>query len=641
VQNSFLAGGHALKYRSDIDGLRAIAVLSVIFFHLGFTSIPGGFVGVDIFFVTSGYLISTIIFKEIADGTFSISKFYVRRARRILPALFMVVIVTAGFALKYLYPAELVAFGNSAAASALFFANIHFYSTLNYFSPNADELPLLHLWSLGVEEQFYFVFPLAALAVAKWKPRLMPVLIGSGLVVSLVLSVVALKTDPSAAFYLLPFRAFELLVGSVLALPKLPSIRRVPVANGMAVLGLVSIVLSLVMYSNDTAFPGIAALLPCISAALLIHSGAAVTTVAGRVLGSIALRSIGKVSYSLYLIHWPIIVFGKRLFPAASPGQFALGALACTFILALLNYRLVEQFFRHERVWLKTVHVFGITSVSIGMVVGAAGFTASHVGFAASIDARAAQALSYLQYDPKVPFRSRRCFLDPDQNPSTVDFSGCMPQGTGKKVMLWGDSHAAHFYDGFEATLRGRGYALGSITASACAPILGYDVAARPFCRAFNDLAFPIIMRERPDFVILSANWPQDQASLDSMERTVNKLLAEKIRVVILGETPLYKQSVPKIIADRIIAKNQDMQANAELELGFLRVSDQLLTQRFNDKDGVTYVPVFQLLCPRERCPLIASDDVPVQFDTAHLTTSGSHMFAKTLTPWLFKTNGH
>lgn len=638
MQNPIPGSEHVVKYRSDIDGLRALAVMSVIFFHLGFDTISGGFIGVDIFFVISGYLISTIIFKEIAQNSFSIAAFYVRRARRILPALFAVVLVSAALSVKYLYPSELVAFGNSAAAAALFFANIHFYSTLNYFSPNADEIPLLHLWSLGVEEQFYFVFPLAALAVARWKPRLMPALIGSALVVSLLLSVVALKVDPSAAFYLLPFRAFELLLGSVVALPRLPAIRSQAVANGLALLGLAGIACALFLYTGSTPVPGVAALLPCIGAALLIHAGVSATTLVGRVLGSVPLRSIGKISYSLYLIHWPVIVFGKRLFPGSERAQFALGVLALTFILAALNYRFVEQFFRRPRIWVTTAHVFGVTGLAIATVVVTAGFTATHGGFPASMSTQAAHVLAYLQYDPKPAFRSHTCFLDPDQDPAKMDLSACMPQGAGRKVMLWGDSHAAHFYVGFEATLRARGYSLGAISASACAPILDYDVAARPFCRAFNDIAFPMIVRERPEFVILSANWPQDKTSQDSLERTVNKLLAENIRVVILGETPLYKHAVPKLIADRMIAGERDMHASAELESGFLNVADQLLSQRFDHRAGVTYVPVFRLLCPKDRCPLIAPDDAPVQFDTAHLTTSGAHMFAKTLTPWLFAT---
>lgn len=636
MQTLFPNSGHALKYRGDIDGLRAIAVLSVILFHLGFQTVSGGFVGVDIFFVISGYLISRIIFKEIAAHSFSITSFYVRRARRILPALFTVVFITAALALKYLYPAELVAFGNSAAAAALFFANIHFYSTLNYFSPNADEIPLLHLWSLGVEEQFYFVFPLATLAVAKWKPRFMPALIGAGLVVSLLLSVAALKVNPSAAFYLLPFRAFELMIGSIIALPNVPAVRRVAAANGIAVVGLAAIGWSVFMYSAATPMPGVAALLPCIGAALLLHSAASVETVVSRALGCLPMRGIGQISYSLYLIHWPVIVFGRRLFPGSERAPFALGVLALTLVLALLNYRFVEQFFRRPREWLKTGHVFGVTAGVIATVVAAAGYTASHGGFAASINVQAAQALAYLKYDPTRPFRSHTCFLDPDQDPATMNLSTCLPRGAGPKVILWGDSHATHFYTGFEASLRGRGYTLGAIAASACAPLLGHDVAARPFCHAFNDIALPLIIRARPEFVILSANWPQDQEALDALGKTVDRLRAEKIRVVILGETPIYRQAVPKLIADRIIAGDHDMHASNELEHGVLDVSDHNLRQRFSNRPGVTYVPVMQLVCPHGMCPLVAPDDVPVQFDSAHLTTSGSHMFAKTLTPWLF-----
>ena len=219
-----------MKYRSDIDGLRAIAVLSVVIFHLNVGLLPGGFVGVDIFFVISGYLISKIIYTETGSDSFSIANFYVRRARRILPAFLSVIVATSVAAYCLQYPSELANYAKSVIASALFSANIYFYATLNYFSPSADEIPLLHLWSLGIEEQFYIFFPLIILGFSKFSKRLIPAAIVIMLAASLFFSQQLLSTSPTESFYLLPFRAFELLIGSLIALPAL-HIKKPPIIS--------------------------------------------------------------------------------------------------------------------------------------------------------------------------------------------------------------------------------------------------------------------------------------------------------------------------------------------------------------------------------------------------------------------------
>lgn len=471
----------------------------------------------------------------------------------------------------------------------------------------------------------------------KWKPRLLPFFLVIALAMSLAASAVALKIDPTAAFYLLPFRAFELLLGSVFALPNMPCCRSAKIAGAFSIMGLAGIALSMAFIKGNTPFPGFAALLPCVSAALVIHSGKHTVTPVRRLLGMRLLSSVGKISYSLYLVHWPLIVFGSRIFPGADRMLFATGVLVITFVLAVINYRFVEQFFRHPRAWMSQTRVFGMSSAAILAVVGISGFVSVNAGFPAGVNARTSKVLSYLQYDPKPAFRSRTCFLDPDQNPTAMDFSQCMPHGPGTKAMLWGDSHAAHFFVGFNDTLQAHGYSLGAVSASACPPVLNHDVTSRPNCRAFNDKVFPLILAQHPEFVILSAYWPQDQATFDALEKTVDQLSKANIRVVILGETPLYKHSVPTLAADRIAAGSKDMYAPEELEQGFLDSSDELFRKRFAKRDHVTYIPVFRVVCPQFKCPLLTPDEVPVHFDIAHLTPSGSRLFAKMLTPMLLE----
>ncbi|QOY62379.1 acyltransferase [Lysobacter sp. H21R4] len=246
----------SLKYRADIDGLRAIAVLGVLLYHLDAGLVPGGYVGVDVFFVISGFLISKIIYGEIEAGTFSITRFYVRRARRILPALLSVVLFTSVAAMAVLYPTERMEYAKSAVASMLFSANFYFFATLNYFAPAADEIPLLHLWSLGIEEQFYIVFPVLALLLTRLRRRLFTLALGVLFLASLVACIKTLHVDPSRAFYLLPFRAFELLVGSLAALvPATWRPQRLG-ASSLSWLGIAAIGGAMYGFDKDTPFPG-------------------------------------------------------------------------------------------------------------------------------------------------------------------------------------------------------------------------------------------------------------------------------------------------------------------------------------------------------------------------------------------------
>lgn len=293
-------------YRADIDGLRAVAVLSVVSFHLKFGA-PGGFVGVDVFFVLSGFLISRIIYSEVLNGSFSIFRFYERRARRILPALFTVMVGSSIAAMVVFYPSELVTYSKSAIASALFYANVYFFSVDDYFGPTADTIPLLHLWSLGIEEQFYIVFPLLVLLFRLWSWRAVNMIVICLCAASLLASQLMVGTDPAAAFYLLPYRGFELLIGCIIALPKFEQQPRSrALRETAAAIGLACLIGAVVTFGPETEFPGVAALLPCFGTAMIIWTGGTARTSVSTVLSIRPLVYIGKISFSLYLVHWPV-----------------------------------------------------------------------------------------------------------------------------------------------------------------------------------------------------------------------------------------------------------------------------------------------------------------------------------------------
>jgi peptidoglycan/LPS O-acetylase OafA/YrhL len=626
-------------YRADIDGLRSLAVLAVISFHLRF-GLSGGFVGVDIFFVISGYLITRIIEAGIDAGSFSVLEFYARRARRILPALLSTVFASSVVASIVLYPPELIAFAKSALAAVLFVANIHFLAVSGYFAPAANAVPLLHLWSLGIEEQFYILFPVIALVLAKYPRKFLLLLLATLCIISLAASQLLAGEDPTSAFYLLPYRGFELLIGCLTALLTAPRLfKNAAATEATSLAGAALLILPAVFFGPTTSYPGFGAACPAFGAAMVISAGEARMPLVSKWLSARPLVGIGKISYSLYLVHWPVIVFGLRIFPNASPIAFALCAVAVSFGLALLNYRFVEQPFRQSQRLRSSKRVLSTAAAAVACLCGLSAWTIHEAGFSPATDERIKRVLSYLQYDHDRLYRDRECYLSPDQDFSLANMSGCLPQGSGIPAILWGDSHAIHLYPGLRPYFEREGFSLGVLTASACAPIIDYHTPVRPKCPSFNDGALQAILSLRPRIVVLSARWPTDDASVALLDRTVAALARAGIKVVILGESPLYRIDVPLIIAKRLQARDESRVANGEfdLEIGFLQWSDRILSERFSNRDDVKFISVMQALCPKNDCPLTDAEGAPVHFDTAHLTKEGSLLFAEVLAPLILR----
>jgi peptidoglycan/LPS O-acetylase OafA/YrhL len=353
----------ALKYRSDIDGLRAIGVLSVILFHLDVPYFSGGFVGVDIFFVISGYLITKILADEIDEGHFSLLGFYERRVRRILPALFVMLSAVSFFGYVTLMPSYYLYTAQSAAAAAFSLSNVFFYWHGGYFDFGGLQLvPLLHTWSLGVEEQFYIVFPLFFLFGRRvlrlpWIWIIFPLFVVSlafGVIQtefslkSLLLGTIKNATH-NGAFYLPISRSWEFLMGSALAVGAFPyAPNNTLIRNGLAWLGLILILISLLIFDSSSNFPGFAALIPCLGSALIIYANFNYTTIVGRLLSSYLMVWIGLISYSLYLWHWPLIAFMRLIWGGEQPLLIYLLLFASMFPIAWVSWRFVERPFRRN-----------------------------------------------------------------------------------------------------------------------------------------------------------------------------------------------------------------------------------------------------------------------------------------------------
>ncbi|WP_119290992.1 acyltransferase family protein [Azohydromonas sediminis] len=365
-----------MDYRREIDGLRAVAVLPVILFHAGIGPFAGGFVGVDVFFVISGYLITSIIVAERQAGRFSLVDFYERRARRILPALFVVMAACLPLAWLWLLPNDLRDFARSVVAVSTFWSNILFHREAGYFDTAAELKPLLHTWSLAVEEQYYLLFPLLLLAVWRQGMRRVAITIGILALASLALAQWALDRYPAAAFFLLPSRLWELALGALVALYLISGPQREPsggLRNAASAAGLAMIAAAVFVYDGDTPFPGAAALLPTIGTALVIVF-ATPATLAGRLLAHRALVGIGLLSYSAYLWHHPLFAFARHRLAGEVPIWLAGTLAAASLVLAYVTWRFVEQpMRRRDRVRRPAVFALaGLVSLSF-VVLGLVG----------------------------------------------------------------------------------------------------------------------------------------------------------------------------------------------------------------------------------------------------------------------------
>lgn len=359
-----------LHYRPEIDGLRAVAVLPVILFHAGFASFGGGFVGVDVFFVISGYLITSLILKDLAEDRFSFLDFYERRARRILPALFLVLVCTIPFAWQWMMPAELRTFSNTLVSVVLFFSNIRLWQQTGYFDTAADLKPLLHTWSLAVEEQYYIVFPVALLLLWRFGRSRLVWSIALVAAVSFAFSEYGSRAYPAANFFLLPTRAWELMAGALCAFPVLrPAVLR---DNALAAAGLAAIAVSVFVYDEATPFPSAYALLPVLGTCLVILFSREGTLVRA-LLASPALVGIGLISYSAYLWHQPLFAFARIRYMAEPPWPFMLLLSAASLGLAWLTWRFLEMPARRRGAWpLPTRRsAFATLAVAGGLLVGA------------------------------------------------------------------------------------------------------------------------------------------------------------------------------------------------------------------------------------------------------------------------------
>ncbi len=543
------------KYRPEVDGLRSLAVIPVILFHAGFTLFSGGFVGVDVFFVISGYLITTIILSELEAGNFSLVKFYERRARRILPALFLVMVVCLPFAWMWLFRKDLKDFTQSMAAVSVFSSNFLFLSESGYFDTAAELKPLLHTWSLAVEEQFYVLFPLFLMFSWRWGKKWMLPLLSLATIASLALAHWGAFNAPSANFYLLPSRGWELAIGAFVAFhffrkqsPSFP-----PALNQLlSGTGLLSIVFSVFFFDSNTPFPSLYALIPTLGTALILLC-AWPTTFVGKLLGRPLFVGMGLISYSAYLWHQPLFAFARHRY-LNEPGPLVFGLLALTSIgLAYLSWRFVERPFRKQGVFSrKQVFLLAgggtIFFIAILLLVP---YLDRH--FPEKIFR---ESVGELQHRVRANFGLRQ-----DCVGQSSPARGCMTS-EDPEIMLWGDSYAMHLMQGILASKPDAG--IVQMTVSLCGPILdaapvthGHTEAQAKRCLENNDRVIAYIAGKKTiKYVVLGSAFIQyleknarlllrdgslvsgEQETLSYMRKTLKKLKDLGVTPVLFSPTP-------------------------------------------------------------------------------------------------------
>jgi len=489
-----------MQYRPEIDGLRAVAVMAVIFCHAGFSFFSGGYVGVDIFFVISGFLITSIILNDIKKEQFSLINFYEKRARRILPALFFVLLFCLPFAWHWMLPEALEDFGKSIVKVNTFVSNFYFWQEVDYFSPNTELMPLLHTWSLAVEEQFYLLFPLLLMLVYKYKPSLVLLFICSLIVFSYLIMSWLVHRDQAASYYLLHTRAWELAIGALIALyPHQKITISDSIKAVVAFIGLLMIVFSITYLDEQVLYPSYWTLLPVLGAALVITFSVNSSSVA-KVLAWKPLVGIGLVSYSAYLWHQPVFSFARiRLqSPISVETYFLLILLILT--LAFLSWRYIEQPFR-RKTFLSRQQIFTASLVAILLFVVIGKVFRVGDGLPSRFSDEMQQVLSWSEHGV---LRTDLCKQQRKSN--ALGLEGCLYGNVeDKQIALIGDSHALTLAVPLAERFTQAHFAMSEYAYSGCAPIMGYgDIE----CSAFNQRLFKhLLLDSEIETVIISALW--------------------------------------------------------------------------------------------------------------------------------------
>ena len=647
-----------MNYRAEIDGLRALAVLPVILFHAGFELFKGGFVGVDVFFVISGYLITTIIISEIAEGKFSIINFYERRARRILPALFFVMLVCLPFAWFWLIPNDLKDFGQSLVAVSTFSSNILFWKVSGYFDTAAELYPLLHTWSIAVEEQYYILFPIFLILTWRLGIKWILVILSIVFVISLGVAHWGAFNKPIPTFYLLPTRGWELLIGVFIAfyLKHNSYLKSHSINQTLSLIGSGMIIYSIFAFDESTPFPSLFTLVPTVGTGLLILS-AVPNTIVNTLLSFSPIVGVGLISYSAYLWHLPMLVFVRHRLLGELSDLLLIVLCFASLVMAYISWRWIEKPFRDKKkTTSKMIFSFSLIGIvffsSIGLI------TYFKQGFY-ELFSEDIQRYSLIYESYKNRFANDECNLSVNLSKPPLCIIGDI--SVNPKIALIGDSHASAINYELDKVLQDRKISIYRFTKNSCPPALGFQSDNYEDCWRHIDNTLKVIDEKKIETVILFARWsyylnedPYDnniggidkmanrytilpipltadiserrQAILSSYKQFIDKLLSNDIKVITIGPVPEHGWDVPKRAMKNFIHRNYLGVELLPFEIYEDRNIDVInIFEDYSSRGVIYYVDSSKVFCTDNKiCDPINVFKESLYWDDDHLTDNGA-----------------
>lgn len=666
-----------MVYRPDIDGLRAIAVCIVIFFHFGIPGFSGGFIGVDVFFVLSGYLIGSIILNQLHSDKFSFIRFYFRRIRRLFPVFIVVMLATTAVAYLRMLPNDFREFGQSLVASSVYVSNLLFYLEAGYFDTASPLKPLLHTWSLSVEEQFYIIFPILAWIIYRLnKNWLLPLFVLFTLA-SLAAAEWYLDKDNSAVFYLYPFRAWEMFIGVCLATQFIPAIGSRKINSLLSLVGLAMILLPNFIYTKATPFPGLTALIPCFGTCLLIYTGQQYPSLIHRLLIKPIPVFIGKISYSLYLWHWPVFVlymYDKSSEPAINDIAIM---MAVTFVASVLSWRYIETPFREGKVVLsKTpLSVFAATAVTSFAFIGAGYIFHITNGLPTRFPeqtAKFASAANDLFGDLST------CYEIDSSDLNNIEYCPIGdPLNSDSYTLIWGDSHGGAYKRGFEEASKEIGQPALLAWTGGCPPIFGIDkdesVSSRAtdaLCSKRNQAIQDLIKTDkRINAIILVGRWSyylngeglgvdqenkislwpatgtkgevRNQASffIERFNATVKQLSESGHKVFVVEQVPEFSHYQARVVALGLINGNINEQLTQLSTENYRDVQQrqaqiQAAMTAAESKGLITTLKTHHFFCKQQECSIMINGE-PMYFDNNHVSSNGAANISPMFQPFI------
>jgi peptidoglycan/LPS O-acetylase OafA/YrhL len=650
------------SYRPDIDGLRALAILPVVLFHAGLSLFSGGFVGVDVFFVISGFLITGLLVGELQRGTFSIFDFYRRRIRRLLPSLAVVLAVTLAVGLVIMTPEDYAKLLNTSAYTLVFGSNFHFAKMGGYFDDQITAAALLHTWSLSVEEQFYLVWPLLLAALIRYAPHAVGRIVGGAMVVMFAVGIIAVYRNSFSAFFLPQTRTWQLLLGAWLAIggPAPPS---KTAADGASLVGLTAIVAAIFLFSADTTYPGWWSLVPTLGAGLVIWSSREHTSLGGRILALKPLVAIGLISYAWYLWHWPLFVLGRYWAMRDLSLTETSGLALLSAGLAVICYRWLEQPIRHGAL-IPKAWTFAAGGAVTAALLGFSVYGIKTDGFAARYGDRL-RVFTAAAKDIAPEFAACRF----SESNSTNDDPLCvLRQGQPGQsvVLLWGDSHANSSTPAFLETAKAIDGSVLTAAQGACLPLVGASLTFRTpghsaACLMRNNRVAAKASTAGVTDVVMAARWnnyllgpppygheirarrlyvtdgrtaarstaENFQLITAALTATVDEFSRRGIRVWLLEEVPYAEQPVANLLARAVInGLPPERLAGVPVEPHRQRAAPlRDLIAKLPAASRPRLLDPSALLCDDTRCR-IAEDGQPLYSDTNHLTIRGGRLLS-------------